>query len=570
MLKMTSWLEPSEDEIKIFKNKTTTEKNSKGKVLANANLESMEHYLKMDKLGLPFLENYSDWRNYYNLERCMKNITSKAFMKYLRKIEKMDDFNNLRSKAITGNFASLIRVLGNSTHLAIDIFTKYSNDFHELHENLPLINKGIDKEEFMEFLYKIAKYDRASFFTALKYCNYARIRTGVFTKNKSEILLMAEKISNVARLAALNNDISAGKTSAKYILLNKKRENKTYLNSYCLKGLTTIKSRAEADFWGKETLCCLKNGGAAEELLEVIESSPLAVEIVGKVRNTKVAIFAWDMLEINESNACKTLILDNIEANKKLTLDETEWLLNEITSKYGYKKVYLGTVRNDCTIPETIDKKGKFVRQFIPSGYSELYKKNIWIGADSKVMYQVKVKEDDTDFELRRMNISDLHTIKYLEEYLYKEADEDLLWNVELDTPCYLIDSTTHVLGYFLTRYKYFRKGSKRRQDDEIKITQNRKATGIEKVLYIEDLVLTDYRDVKLSLKPIIEDLISWLKKNKIKEVLVNPNKNSKGLLKRLEKAGITVQIEEEIEELKPNNSLPFDKELEVKVKNSL
>lgn len=570
MLKMTSWLEPSEAERGIFTKEIEKDPNSKGGMLAAANLEQMEHYLKMDKLGLPFLENYSDWRSYYNLERCMENITSKAFMKYLRKVEKMDSFKQLRAKAISGNFASLIRVLGNSTHLAIDVFTKYTDDFHELHENLPVINKGIDKDEFLKFINRISKYEKSSFFTVLKYCNYKRIRTGVFNKNKAEIMLMTEKISDVDRLRALQNDSTAGKTKAKYISFNKKRANHTYFNSYSIKGLTCIKNRAEADFWGKETLCCLKKGGASEALLDVIESSPLAVELVGTVNDKKVAIFAWDMLQIDKENAYKTLILDNIESNKKLTEKETQWLLDEISNQYGYKRIFLGTQRNDCKVPEFIELKSRVKRQFIPSGYLELYSNSAWAGADSATMYSVKEKEDDIDFKLRKMDITDLHTIKYLEDYLYDGIDEDLLWNVDLTTPCYVVDSSTHTLGYFLTRYKYFKKGKGRKQDDEVKTKKGRNSEDVEKVFYIEDLVLTNYRGVKLSLKHIVEDLISWLKKNKIKEVLVNPNKDSKGLLKRLEKANIKVIFEEEMEELKPTKELPFDKELKVKVRNSL
>ena len=159
--------------------------------------------------------------------------------------------------------------------------------------------------------------------------------------------------------------------------------------------------------------------------------------------------------------------------------------------------------------------------------------------------------KENKEFKTRKMNMSDLHLCKYIEKYIYGEdiynnQDDktDILKQVTLDTPCYIIDSSTNIYGYMLTKWKYFNKNN-----EEVFNNTGRKR------LYIEDLVISKDRKVLLELKNIFDDLKNWLLKNKIKEVYLNTNRYSKNFKKRLTNIGIKV-IEEEIDTIMPINHL--------------
>lgn len=533
----------------------------KGKILAKSNLFEAMIMTKMETcLDLPFLSKFSSIDNYRKLKKLREKIDSKTIVKYLDSLKVFSDFNQEIENLLKGKMRRLLLLSDKNIVSIINIFKKYSDTIHEFELNLPLLNNKIDKDEFYKFMIENSKFDKSTFYKILIYSNYKVVREAVVnrvSKNKIDIIINKISIKNSKTIESLNKRKIYGKNwreeTKKVKLFKSRNENTTYVAGYEIPGLTFIKDKVLADFWGKESLCCLKIGGAAAELLEPIEKSPIAGELVGEYMGSKVSSYVWDMVEIVNGQARKTLVLDNIEANKTIDEKNTKRLLDIIKSQYGYKNIYLGTIRNDCVVSKEITSKGQKKRQSTLVGYKFTGQ---FTEADSLNLYTIVEKDDDTIFNLRQMRLSDLHNVKYLENHIYPNCDENLLENIELNTPCYIIDSSTHIAGYFLTRYKYFKENETNfHQDNEIKWYSLGSKTNYIKKLYIEDILLSENKKIKLCLKDILEGFISWCKSNSVDTVMLNPNKNSKALLKRLEANGINVEFED-LETIEPTNLL--------------
>lgn len=523
----------------------------KGSVLAKANLIEATLMTKMEtNLNLPFLTKFSAISEYRKLKVVAKEIERKTLIKYINTMSGFSDYNEMADNILKGKLKRFLIVTNKNSEKILRIFKKYSEHIHDFELNLPVLNKNIDSDEYYKFMVSISKFDQSFFYKILQYSNHKKVRKAIFEKNsKNKIDIILNKISatTLKRNKSLENRRLYGKNwrseVSKNEILKSRNENTTYVTGLKIPGIDFIKDKILADYWGKETLCCLKIGGAASSLLDVIEDNPIAGELVGKFKGHKISSFVWDMVEIENGVAKKTLILDNVEANKVLSLEDTSDFLKKISECEGYKNIYLGTVRNDLTIPEHIKNHYK-ERQSEITGFDNKNKQTFAF-ADSKNLFTISTREDDTNFKIRSMNISDLYNIKYIEKHIYPGCDEELLNNIKLDSPCYIVDSKTHIAGYFLTRFKYFKKDETDfHQDNEIKWYDLEKNKKYIKKLYIEDIFLMNNKKIKYTLKEITEKFISYCKDNSIKSVMINPNENSKSLLKRLETHGIKVELE--------------------------
>lgn len=534
----------------------------KGKLLAKANvLESGIMLLMEQELGLPFLPKFATIEEYKNLKKVTSNVEKKILLKFLKSASSFSDYSDEKCVLI-GKLESLLKVGKDKSSNILDIARKYTDELHMFEQNLPHINVGsYTGEEMYKFFISISKYDSASFFKIISKVNYKKIRTMVANKvSKKKILLQVDRYNvgisssmatrmNRAILGDNWREKLANKDASMEIL-----KNTTKISNMKSKNLSFIKNKLLGDFWGKETLCCLKIGGAAGGLLDRVERCPLSGEIVGTVAKSKIMSFVWDMVEIVDGVANKTLVLDNIESNNCLSAIETNEFLKEVKRiSKDYKTIYCGTIRNDCTFEKEITDTKK-PRQSKLVGLIELEKFEC---ADSKELYTIGENSSDKNFKVRKMDHTSLFQAKYLEQHIYPGCDEQFLVNIKLDTPCYVIDSNTTLGGYFVSRYKYFKKGTKVfDQKKEIKRVDFEEGKDIKK-LYIEDLVIAPNKKLKYSLKYIIEDFIKFCKTNSIDSVMLNSNDNSEALVKRLTDNGIRVE-EEELETIYPENELKF------------
>jgi hypothetical protein len=132
-----------------------------------------------------------------------------------------------------------------------------------------------------------------------------------------------------------------------------------------------------------------------------------------------------------------------------------------------------------------------------------------------------------------------------------------------------VVETSTHILGYMTTRMVWFPVG-KHGFGQEVKDRKTQSHLDKllklgtpdekhERVLYIDDLVMSENRKVLASMSPIFEDLIAWTKKMGIEKVVVNENGFSAPFVKRISSAGFEV-VQQGISERSSFNSrkLPF------------
>ena len=502
-----------------------------------------------EMLELPFLCKFSNMSSYYQLEILSKCITDKKnLLKSIKELNNFDDFKS-EEEEINDKIRVLFKILDNYTPQVLRVLSAKIDSFHILKELLPNV-KNCNKEKLFETIQKISRYKKSDFCEILSYINYKKVQDVILeNKNKKEIL---ETIREIKKTIFKRNETILYKKSYgqnyKEILEFKRSSKKnfnTYFNSFVLNGLSITKDPITIDFWGKETHCCLKKGGAAEALIDVMELSPIAGELVGTYYGNKLSSYVWEMVECINGKAYKTLVLDNIESPSVINENTTERLFDDLYKQDKYKTIYLGTVRNDCTINKKYKTKQ---RQSAIVGFDKELNKSTFTTADSRELYIMRERKEDTKINIRKIEMKDLHNVKYIEKYIYgdiyngRDDKTDILKQVTLNTPCYIFDSTTNIYGYLLTKWKYFNEYGEEVFNDK----------GIKK-FYIEDLVMS--KSKMILLKEVFNEIIEWLKQHKINEVYMNANNNSKNFIKRLEREGIKV-IKENMETIQAINYL--------------
>ena len=168
------------------------------------------------------------------------------------------------------------------------------------------------------------------------------------------------------------------------------------------------KESVEINTIGNRTLCCFSPNGLAKDLLPIALESPIAGIITGKYWKTNNTWFSfvWEIVEKvkldNDTFVYETsLVLDNVEASKKLNQYETIEIKNKL-SKLNYKKIYIGSSRNDLDLNSLIagDKlsKGKpynlvyYEKQFSRYSYD-----------DSRTIIKVMENNDISDIVIERV-----------------------------------------------------------------------------------------------------------------------------------------------------------------------
>lgn len=486
----------------------------------------------------------------------------KKIIKVAKSLSKFNDLVDTITEDRNTELKKIIRIYKEKSSILFDIVSeKCGNNLHKFLNIIPRIDKN-NYKEILECILKIKKYSDNTFLDFLVRLHYSRLRKAILNnKNKKELYLVIEK-ENTRIFKSLETkrereeqrreeqrrrwaEEQEERERKRNIELETEKKYRKHSRLYSqfskinIPNFKIIKNINEADFWGQETHCCLKKNGAASDLLIPIESSPIAGEFVGNIKDSKIMIYFWDMVEINNGIPYKTLILDNLESSKLIKFEEFEKLIEEINSKVNYKKIYLGYLRNDieCDLTE----KYKLVkRQFdYLAGYRDIAKG--YAIADSTSLFLLKENNDEEIFKLRKMNKADLHLTKYIEDYIYnyenvytgKFDKTDYIYQAKLDSPCYIIDNNKTILGYIITRYRYYNENNIEIISSEIpKVYSSKK-------LYIEDIVFSKNKEVIKSIDMIIADFINYCNNNEIKEVYCDTNINSKNMKKRLENSNI-------------------------------
>lgn len=404
----------------------------------------------------------------------------------------------------------------------LNIINKSELTIHEFAENIVKISKHNKNEkfynEYFNFLKRILKYNKENFLKLVRYSNYSRVRN---SKNLKEALNIVDEIK-AARLGINNSKIIDPYMFSKfpkkdYFWFNKELE--------------------EINSIGQRTYCCFRKGGAAQSLLKPAYYSPISGIIEGQFKNCTWFSFVWETVEFNKDTNLfdVSLVLDNLEATRRLTKDEMNQIIDIFKSLNKYKKIYLGYLRNDIVqeylseIEPTKKPKERSLVEF----EKEFNKYSVY--DDSKYIFTILENErkEKTNITIKKLNLGDLHRCKYVEWKVWGEySDTDFVKDVIFNNS-FVIQDNQSIFGYLITK-KYWYNEEEKNLIFKSRINQELKEKYKE-VLYFDDFYIVNNRRIIKSLDVIFEEIKKYIEKNNIKYYSCNCNQFSKNFTKRLD-----------------------------------
>lgn len=431
--------------------------------------------------------------------------------------------------------------------------------YHEFTSNLPAISKQNRNrqeviDEIYEFLKKsIQELSYEKLLRIIRYLNYRRVRNSTSYDNAIEYIDMVE----LAKSKIFNGNGSVKSSVANGMLIYNDNEYPTVEDETFF----ITKEPSEVLNIGKKTLCCFHSGGAARSLLKPALKSPIAGIVEGQFsRNDGKKVtwfsFIWEIVEFNKDtntfDIC--LILDNIEASSALNYDEFKIVLQKLSTIKAYKKIYLGTLRNDipyCYIDDVKETVKQRYRRLVR--YEDAFKK-YGTYDDSASIYTLKERNDDNVVVLSRMNSADFHRVEYVENIVWGENhDTDYNLIERSNSPSYVLQSNTSIFGYLLTSMMKYNVSTKRLMtvneyknevntycnDNEIDRTSDNEEykkfiSQYENVIYFEDMFIHKNKVLLSTIKYMIEDITKYVHDNNIKYWSASMNDNSSPFRKRM------------------------------------
>jgi hypothetical protein len=542
--------------------------------LSKLNGDNFRYGMQLLDMGYPVMPSYASWKGIDTLKKLEEWFgTKKNVMKYLGAFEQVRDKDDFERYLESPNYQALVKLLGH-TRMTQLLKTVKDNDLsmHNYVSNLPKIHEDDNPDEILDFMKKVMKYEYTNMMEVLGYMNYQKVR---YAANLDE----AKK--HIMVIKAAKQGVTAGNIKPAFMAIQQLPTDERTRFTKEPSIIATI---------GSETHCCFRKGGAASSLLDPAMKSPIAGIIDGRIGKNRWFSFVWEMVEIENGNATvifdesgegrevkkfgevkKTLILDNIEAAGHVQDGSILW--DRLRGIKGYKNIYCGYCRNDITFePGVTDNKKDKQSQLV--GFESNFQR---YGAydDSKYLYTIVDNQSDANAWIKRMNPGDLARAKYMEQYIYGvKGDPDFMKIDTYKSPSYIIESTTNIFGYFVTRLKYYNPeedhGYEQFADVTGKeLTEWKKGNkelgydpyfGLEKVLYLEDILSIDSRECMVAFGKAFEDLANWAKENGVETIVANTNNNSKPFIKRIKDMGFKYMEQRGIAPFTPTNKIenPF------------
>ena len=423
-------------------------------------------------------------------------------------------------------------------------------DLHDFIQNLShrIYDRMDDDKNYHKEVYNFIKrtYKSADFFKYIQYINYSKVRNADNLKNA---MLHIHKVENAKNSLTYSNEIESE------MFINIKGNNEEIYHT---------KAEGEISTIGNRTNCCFHAGGAARSLLKPAIESPIAGIITGKLNYSTWFSFVWEIVEYNPERRVfeVNLILDNIEAVKQLDFDSWVMLYKWLENNTNYKKIYLGTVRNDVAYNifksrDPID-ESEYLRAYPEkakyriSSSSKLrpqqlinYESNFTrYGTfdDSKNIHTVMENDNNIikNVKVEIMTRGWQSRIKYMEKYIWADNhDNDFMKIKPNNSPSYVIYNSddNSLLGYMITRIiKYDVKNDKLLFDYKFKSNITEDTDNYKDVLYIEDIYLPSNSFIGKAMAMVIDNLSSFVKENNIEYSSASTISYSSPFRKRLEK----------------------------------
>jgi hypothetical protein len=361
-----------------------------------------------------------------------------------------DDHREIaESDFASSKFSALIETLGMDRLFKVLEKMKGSEiSFHDFISNLDsaLETISMDPEDLLQRMMKIAGYSNTNTLTLLNYVCDDRIFDSA---NVEEALGKLKEIE----LSRMGIDINA-----KYPSFMSSK----FLESEKDDRFEFTKDRYDIETIGTKTLCCFKRGGLAEGLLSPATYSPISGIIQGRIEKSTWFSFVWEIVEkaANGKGYDKSLVLDNLESNVYIGDSGYRILSDYLDRTDGYRKIYLGTSRNDISLPHKVTKSSKRKPYSLVGYRSEFSKYGSW--DDSRDLYTVREfeKTGEEEITVRKMNKGDLVRCMYIQSLqnnpISQAYDNDSVMEIleggALDYISYVVEDEKTIYGYIVTR----------------------------------------------------------------------------------------------------------------------
>jgi len=498
-------------------------KVTKRALLLADDTDSFKYGIKLMEMGYPPLDSYANKGSIKALKVLEEIFGSrKNVMRYIKLFESLNDAEYYERELENKNHKTLLSQMEKDK--LFSLLTKIKDkkvSFHDFVSNLPNLKKDDNYESIYNFLMKILDYRNERLMECINYMNYKKIR---FAKNYDDMKKHIDIIT-----AAKNGLVSAKQTQAN-LILNKSKFNITRFMNF-------TKESNIVNTIGTATNCCFRPGGLAQSLLKPAILSPISGIFHGEYNKGKWFSFIWEIVEFNEeTNLFEiNLVLDNIEASK--VLDEKGYNdMVKVLRTIGYRKIYLGTSRNDTFLPDSVKASSKDKPYSLMAYEKEFARYGSY--DDSKYLYTLVNNPIDTDVELKVMNFGDFHRTAYVERLVWKENNDPEFLDINVEEcPSYILQSNTNIFGYLVNSIKYHYNENIYTKSDLRKIIDMRENDDYEKILYIEDMFMLPYKKCLATIRAMQNHLIEWCLVNDIKYISANFNSNSAPFLKRIKKA---------------------------------
>ena len=437
-------------------------------------------------------------------------------------------FMKIKRPELFMRFIESVESNGLNFHEVINAFPKFDtkkiNDFGYLDARIATMESIVSA---------ISVYKSVNVLRMLPYMNFSRVREG---KSIEEIMQGVTFIeSTIARKQLLNNTRELERR-----FLNVSIEGSTFKRKISEGHAPMIKHIRESNQVrfskenyeimniGNKTNCCFRKGGAAESLMYETLISPLCGILTGNIGKGTWFSMVWEIMEKNEKGFYDlNLVLDNIEATIGV---DVMCIIDKIKATKMYKKIYLGTLRNDITnLPDAIKDTAKLRPRCLVGGEANFQKYGSF--DDSKNIYTIIENDDDLDVEAENMCDNGHFLSAYIERDIYRKdkkyfGDVEYLTIVQNTDLSFIFKSTTSVFGYLTTSRKTEKEIKYLKLADEIKEGNH---------IYIDDFVLLSQYPLRKFYKQIMDKYREYIAANpEIEYICFSSNNNSKSYIKRM------------------------------------
>ena len=221
--------------------------------------------------------------------------------------------------------------------------------------------------------------------------------------------------------------------------------------------IKVAKSKEEVSKAGSKASCCLNENGALKGLVDIIHNNNQLVCLYGEINSKNFQILAY--LKAETEPYRRTIVLDNIEANKELEEEEYYKIIKEIKAVRGYG-LHVGAIRTDVKhIKEELSK----VKRAQPNKIKE--RRNMGILDETYYFHDYKnyIEEKKAsrakipkNLIVRPATDSDLIQLSQIEKETYGNYDEENIYIKEYlkgnEKINVISDNDRNIYGYSIVR----------------------------------------------------------------------------------------------------------------------